>query len=121
MSLTESFDSETETPLTDRKQIKARTKGVTIERDRRRATLLGILNVREGRDLFWWLLEQFGPTRSPLAFAGPSVDIHHTMTNIGMANAGNILLGEITAAAPDQYMVMLAEEQERKEMRNSNA
>ena len=118
MSLTEPFD-EAEPPLTDRKTVKARARRADIERERRHATLQGILAVKEGRELFWWLLEQFGPTRSPLSFAGQAVDVHHTMTNIGMANAGNILLAEITAAAPERYMDMLAEERERQELRKN--
>lgn len=109
---------ETETPLTDRRQVKARAKKSDIALERRRATMRGVLNVLEGRELFWWLLEQLGPTRSPVA--GRPVDINATMFNVGMANAGNILLAEITAAAPDKYLLMLAEEQERQELRMTN-
>ena len=53
-----------------------------------------------------WMADKMG-RRAPLMISIP-----------GMANAGNILLAEITAAAPDQYMTMLAEEQERQELRN---
>lgn len=118
MSLTESFD-DVEPPVTNRADIKRKGKTANVERDRRRLTLAEILKIKEGRELFWWFLEQFGPTRSPLSFAGQAVDIHHTMTNIGMANAGNILLAEITAAAPDKYLLMLSEEQERQELRKN--
>lgn len=121
MTLTD-FTEETDTPLTDRRQVKQRTKRADLELARRRATLAGVLNVKEGREFFWWLLEQFGPTRLPVAFAGAAVDVPHTMVNIGMANAGNLLLAEITAAAPDKYLLMLSEEQERQELRkNPNA
>lgn len=115
MSLTEDF-SENE-GLSDRATVKARNRPLDSALKRRRATLAGVLAVKEGRELFWWLLEQFGPTRSPLSFARGAVDPYHTMTNVGMANAGNILLAEITAAAPEQYMAMLEEERERQELR----
>lgn len=115
MSLTDDFTEQTDTPLTDRRQVRARKDTAATAEKRRRATLAGVLNVLEGRELFWWMLEQFGPTRSPLQ--GNPVDIPATFKNIGMANAGNILLAEITAAAPDKYLLMLQEEQERQELR----
>jgi hypothetical protein len=120
VSLTDFTDeTEAEPELTDRPKVRARARKADIERDRRRATLQGILAIKEGRELFWWLLEQFGPTRSPLSFARGAVDVPHTMVGVGMANAGNILLAEITAAAPNQYIAMLAEEQERQELRKN--
>lgn len=117
MSLTDDFTEQTDTPLTDRKLVRARKDTAATAEKRRRATLAGVLNVKEGRELFWYLLEQFGPTQSPMAFAPAGTDIHLTMFKAGKADAGRLLLAEITAAAPDKYLLMLQEEQERQELR----
>ena len=117
MSLTD-FTDDIEPLVTNRAALRRKAKTADIERENRRLTLLEMLKQKPSRDFFWWLLEQYGPTRSPLSFARGAVDVHSTMVGVGMANAGNILLAEITAAAPDQYMTMLAEEQERQELRN---
>jgi len=100
--------------IATRAGTKKRNKPLEIARDSRRMTLAEILKVRECRELFWWLLTELGPMQSPMAFAQTGTDVHRTMFNAGRADAGRLLLAEITAAAPDAYMLMLKEEQERK-------
>jgi len=107
--------------IATRRGVRKRQSAADIARERRHVTLAEILKVKECRELFWWLLEQYGPTRSPITFAGAAMDVNNTLTKVGMSNAGNILLAEITAAAPDAYILMLKEEQERQELRKQNA
>lgn len=105
--------------IATRAGTRKRNKPLEIARETRRMTLAEILKVRECRDLFWWLLTEFGPMQSPLSFAPNGTDVHRTMFNAGKADAGRMLLAEITAAAPDAYLLMLKEEQERKEAKNA--
>jgi len=105
--------------LATRAGVKKRNTPLKIAQEQRRVTLAEMLKVKECRDLFWWLLEQFAPMQSPMAFAPSGTDVHRTMFNAGKADAGRLLLAEITVAAPDSYLLMLKEEQERKELKNA--
>jgi hypothetical protein len=115
MSLQEELhDPMADSPLDDRKQVKRRRTQLDKSLDERRATMKGILDVKEGRRLIWWILEQCGPMRLPLNMPaqGLPVDVSATMFNIGKVSIGNLLIEEILAAAPDRYAQMLTESKE---------
>lgn len=124
MSLTEydPLNENTDTPLTDKRQVRERAKkSGGIER-RRRATLLGLMNVREGRELMYWLLEKCHTDKTSTCVNPNGFDPYGTFFNEGARSVGIMLQNELIAAAPAQMALMLQEEQERKELeRNGNA
>jgi len=105
--------------ISTRAGTKKRNKPLEIAGDSRRMTLAEILKVKECRELFWWLLSEFGPVRSPLREGSAGTDIYRSMFEAGRSDAGRLLLAEITAAAPEAYLLMLREEQERKDAKNA--
>ncbi len=117
MSLTESFDENTDTPLTDKKQVRERAKKAGSELSRRRATLVGLMNVREGRELVYWLLEKCHVNKTSTCLGPSGFDAHGTFFNEGARSVGIALQDELIAVASAQMALMLAEEQERQELR----
>ena len=65
-----------------------------------------VMNTRDGRRTIWWLLEQCGVFRS--SFTGTE----STFFNEGQRNVGLILIADINAICPEQYLVMLTEAKE---------
>ena len=70
------------------------------------AAFRAVMATREGRQYLWWLLEQCGVFRT--SFTGDST----TFFNEGGRNVGLILIADINAACPEQYVVMLTEAKE---------
>jgi len=70
------------------------------------AAFRAVMATREGRQYVWWLLEQCGIFRT--SFTGNST----TFFNEGQRNVGLVLIADINAACPEQYIVMLTEAKE---------
>jgi hypothetical protein len=73
---------------------------------KRLAALKTVMSTREGRRYVWWLLDQCGVFRT--SFTGNST----TFFNEGQRNVGLILMGDVNAACPEQYLVMINEAKE---------
>ncbi len=122
MSLIDSFDEPTDTPLTDKRQVRERAKKAGSTENRRRATLLGLMNIREGRELVHWLLEKCHTDKTSTCLGPAGFDAYGTFFNEGARSVGILLQAELIAAAPAQMALMLQEEQERRELeRTGNA
>ena len=70
---------------------------------RRLAALTAVMATAEGRRYLWWLLDSCGVFRT--SFTGDN----STFFNEGMRNVGLMLLGDVNAACPEQYLVMVTE------------
>jgi hypothetical protein len=81
---------------------KKRRKAGRVE-DRRLTAFKAVMATREGRRYVWWLLDQCGVFRT--SFTGNSA----TFFNEGQRNVGLMLIADINAACPEQYIVMLDE------------
>ena len=73
---------------------------------KRLAALRTVMGTKEGRRYVWWLLDQCGVFRT--SFTGNST----TFFNEGQRNVGLILMGDVNAACPEQYLVMINEAKE---------
>lgn len=117
MSLTDDFTDNTDTPLTDKRQVKERAKKAGNTESRRRATLSALMNVREGRELIYWLLEKCHIDKTSTCVSPNGFDVYGTFFNEGARSVGIMLQAELIAVAPAQMALMLQEEQERQELR----
>lgn len=120
MSLTESFDENTDTPLTDRKQVKERAKKSQSVELRRRLTLAEMLKPPACREFFYWLLEKCHVDKTSTCVNATGFDAYGTFFNEGARSVGIALQSEMLIAAPTLYALMLSEEQERQELRKQN-
>ncbi len=73
---------------------------------KRHNALRTVMATNQGRRYVWWLLDQCGVFRT--SFTGNST----TFFNEGQRNVGLILMGDINAACPEQYLVMINEAKE---------
>ncbi len=73
---------------------------------RRLAALKTVMATAEGRRYLWWLLDRCGVFRT--SFTGDN----STFFNEGMRNVGLMVLGDVNAACPEQYLVMINEAKE---------
>lgn len=117
MSLTDDFTDNIDTPLTDKRQVKERAKKAGNTESRRRATLSALMNVREGRELVYWLLEKCHIDKTSTCVSPSGFDAYGTFFNEGARSVGIMLQAELIAVAPAQMALMLQEEQERQELR----
>ncbi len=122
MSLTDAFDENIDTPLTDRKAVKERKQKAGDTERRRRATLVGLMNVREGRELVYWLLDKCHVNKTSTCLSPAGFDAYGTFFNEGARSVGIALQDELIAVASAQMALMLQEEHERQELaRTGNA
>lgn len=121
MSLDQSFDENVDTPLTDKKQVRERTKKSEGVERRRRTTLAEMMKPPACREFFYWLLDKCHVDKTSTCVNPSGFDAYGTFFNEGARSVGIALQAELLVAAPELYALMLTEEQERKEMRNQNA
>lgn len=103
-----------DTPLNDRKKVKAKkVQGNKAEEDRR-ATLKRLLDVKDGRHLVWWILQQayHGKMTLERPIQGRPVDPLATMFNEGMRYVADSLFREILKVSPERYAQMETESKE---------
>ena len=80
--------------------------------DQEKMDMQWLMGSKRGRRIMWRLLERTGVYRS--SFTGNS----ETFLREGQRNVGLMLMAQIHEVSPDQYAVMLKEQQN---VRNSNA
>ena len=89
----------------DRAQVNKARKKAAREKSQRNEVIQGIMSVKEGRKWVYHILE------TAEMFGNPHVtgDVYATHINIGMANLGKLIWGEVEEAAPESCALMLKE------------
>jgi len=77
--------------------------------------LRGVLSLRQGRDFFWSFLGDCGVGRNPFG-SDPLL----TAFACGELNAGQRVLAEILRVAPERYVEMMGEQNERHDRSTSD-
>lgn len=107
MAVVDTFDA------SDPKAVEARNRDIRIA-ERRRAEVIGaIMDLPQGREYFFELLEFCKIGHSP--FATNALLMSHSC---GELNVGLKVQADLLAAAPERYLLMLREAKERTEALN---
>jgi hypothetical protein len=107
MAVAESFDA------SEPKQVQARNRDIRFA-ERRKAEIIGaIMDLPQGREYFYELLEFCKIGHSP--FAANALIMAHSC---GEMNVGLKIQGDLMGAVPEKYLLMLREGRERLEALN---
>lgn len=110
-------DPMADTPLTDKKKVRARAKKSDIKQVQRTDVLKGLLSLREGRAWLYWLLNEtchvWNPSTCVNSRTG-AFDPLGTMFNEGARSVGIVLDTQMKFASPSDYESMIRESQEKE-------